>query len=389
MFTVAVAFSLNLMAVSDVELTNMRPNEVQIPARIQWEESENLRAPINYQMKAGGRDIKVQYSPIDGGQIFYLIPPNTLSGNDTIRGELQEQNIGGNQSDFHFVNRDNKQLYIYEGNQPVMAYNYGMISRIGVPKDRARASYVHPLYGMDGEIISDDFPEDHYHHRGLFWTWPQVIVGDEQVDLWHLNLGQQKFGEWLYRDQGSVAALLGVKNYWHVKGEKAVEETAEFVVYRAGAIGRAIDVKLRWRSLDKEVTIIGKKERGYGGFCFRPAPRDNDSIVITTNEGQQQDSNLVPFPWGDFSAKFRGRDTMSGLSIFVDENHWGFPPGWTLRHYGFLGVAWPGHKSVELPKEDSFEVNYRIWIHKGDALEGKVEEAYSFYQDPVILSPVE
>ena len=73
-----------------------------------------------------------------------------------------------------------------------------------VPADRARSSYVHPLYGLDGEVITDDFPKDHYHHRGLFWAWPHVRVGTEETDLWMLKGIRQQFERWLGREAMST-----------------------------------------------------------------------------------------------------------------------------------------------------------------------------------------
>jgi len=43
----------------------------------------------------------------------------------------------------------------------------------------SRSNYLHPVFGLDGEILTEDFPTDHLHHRGIFWTWHQ---------LWHDSL---------------------------------------------------------------------------------------------------------------------------------------------------------------------------------------------------------
>ena len=29
---------------------------------------------------------------------------------------------------------------------------------------------------LDGNVITEDFPADHGHHRGVFWAWHQVVV---------------------------------------------------------------------------------------------------------------------------------------------------------------------------------------------------------------------
>lgn len=79
---------------------------------------------------------------------------------------------------FHFTGLTEESLALFEGDRPVFVYNHGMIHQPGVPADRARSTYVHPLYGLDGEVLTDDFPADHTHHRGLFWAWPHVRVGE-------------------------------------------------------------------------------------------------------------------------------------------------------------------------------------------------------------------
>ena len=71
---------------------------------------------------------------------------------------------------FRFKEITDKSLGLFESDRPVLVYNHGVLSKAGVPADRNRSTYVHPLYGLDGEVLTDDFPKDHYHHRGLFWA---------------------------------------------------------------------------------------------------------------------------------------------------------------------------------------------------------------------------
>ena len=62
----------------------------------------------------------------------------------------------------------------------MLVYNHGVITDEKVPaKDarRSRACYIHPLWGLNGEVLTDDFPKDHYHHHGVFWAWPHVEIG--------------------------------------------------------------------------------------------------------------------------------------------------------------------------------------------------------------------
>ena len=48
-----------------------------------------------------------------------------------------------------------------------------------------RSGYVHPLYDLKGNVITEDMPEDHPYHRGIFWAWHQVVVDGKNVaDGW-------------------------------------------------------------------------------------------------------------------------------------------------------------------------------------------------------------
>ncbi len=48
-----------------------------------------------------------------------------------------------------------------------------------------RNNYIHPLWSLEGEALTEDAPDDHLHHRGIFWTWHQVLAGDVTCgDAW-------------------------------------------------------------------------------------------------------------------------------------------------------------------------------------------------------------
>ena len=84
----------------------------------------------------------------------------------------------------------------------------------GVAEKYRRSTYIHPLFDLRGNVISDDFPKDHLHHRGLSWTWAHVGVGGEVHDLWAGEGVRQVFEKWLAQENGPVCATIGVKNAW-------------------------------------------------------------------------------------------------------------------------------------------------------------------------------
>lgn len=275
-------------------------------------------------------------------------------------------------SPFRIADVDDRSVGIWEGDKPVLVYNQGVISREGVPADRARSSYVHPLYGLDGEVLSDDFPRDHYHHRGLFWAWPHVLIDGKEYDLWLLKGIRHKFERWLDRRAGPASATLGVENGWYVGDRRVLIERVWIDVHPAEGDARAIDLALTLIPDGAPVTLDGAEGKSYGGLNIRYAPgRD---VKITTPLGDGPDDLLMTrLPWADLSARFDG-DRTSGAAIFIAPDHPDYPPTWLTRHYGVLCVGWPGVTPKTLEPSRPTTLRYRTWIHRGPAIAGRLDQ---------------
>jgi hypothetical protein len=271
---------------------------------------------------------------------------------------------------FRMAAIDGGALGVWERDRPVLVYNHGVRSKAGVPDDRERSTYVHPLYGLDGDVLTDDFPKDHYHHRGLFWAWPHVRVGEREYDLWMLCGVRQQFVRWAEKKAGRDGAVLGVENGWYVGDRRVVKEEVRFAVAPADERGRTIDIELRLTALDEPVSLRGADGKGYGGLSLRFAPR-KETVVTTADGRQRRDLNLARLGWADLSATFDGR--ASGVAVFVRRDHPDCPPAWITREYGFLGVGWP----EELRPGREVVLRYRLWVHRGRPGVREFEEVYA------------
>ena len=69
-------------------------------------------------------------------------------------------------------------ILIVDGPQKVLKYQTETKSKAG---EYERCNYIHPLWGMDGQVLTEDFPSDHMHHRGIFWAWHQVWIGNQRI----------------------------------------------------------------------------------------------------------------------------------------------------------------------------------------------------------------
>ncbi|MBN2308829.1 MAG: PmoA family protein [Candidatus Hydrogenedentes bacterium] len=281
---------------------------------------------------------------------------------------------------------DGKALSVTEDGKPVLSYWY---TRVDAPEGVAdrfwRSSYIHPLYGLDGDVLTQDFPDDHRHHRGVFWAWPYCAVGERRMDTWAIGSVRQLFDKWLVREETPGYVRVGVQNLWRFDddAEPKVCEQVFFTVYPADDQGRAIDLALRFQNIAKEeVTFLGAKEsdKGYGGFCVRP-DKARAPFTFTTARGRAAEDVLqLDTPWADVSSQIAPGEAASGVAIFQHPGNPGYPHhGWILRHYGFLGASWPHNEPCRLAPGQSFELRYRLYIHRGTAEEAGVAAKFEAF----------
>jgi hypothetical protein len=279
---------------------------------------------------------------------------------------------------FQFADASPDSLRLSEGARPVLVYNHGVLRKAGVPADRARSTYVHPFFGLDGEMLTDDFPKDHYHHRGLFWAWPHVRVGTNHCDLWMLNGIAQRFERWLARETGPGGAVLGVENGWYVGDRKVMQERVWLRVFPTANGAQAMDVELTLIPQGQPISLTGAEGKSYGGLTLRYAPSTN--VVITTPQGNSpKDLPMTRLPWADLTAKYPDAPAPSGAAIFIAPDHPDYPPMWLTRHYGVLCVGWPGVDAKEFPAGEPIRCRYRVWIHRGATDKSAMEKVYAAY----------
>lgn len=267
---------------------------------------------------------------------------------------------------FRFRDVEGKSLELTDNGAPVYVYNYGAISKDGVPADRTRCCYLHPVYAPNGVVLTDDFPKDHYHHRGISWMWPIVTVDGQEFDLWTIKGMLAKFERWNRKEAGKSWAVLSFQNGWYIGDRKVVEETVEIVTHRAVQGRRDLDFTLHCRAVVEHVSIAGTRDsdKGYGGFNIRFSRRTGTRID-TAEAGDVPDSDLRPQPWAELTGDFDGK--RAGVRITIDPSNPGSPNGWCLRHYGFLGVDFPGLEPYRLDTRQALTMKFRVTLLAGPA----------------------
>jgi len=249
------------------------------------------------------------------------------------------------QGPFAWKDSGDGRVELLEGGKTALVYNYGPQLKPGAPENRRRCCYVFPVYTPAGVSLLDDFPKDHYHHRGLFWSWPIVETAGKQYDIWMNFTAKHRSAKTPAVRSDSKEALLEAENFWEAEGKDIVRERVRLRVLPTQGLSRELDVELTWEALGSPVTLQGSAEKGksYGGLSARFAPREG-TIVRADDEVLKRDEDLNPRRWAELEAVYGGKRAL--LRITPDEKNPGAPHQWCLRAYGFIGASFPGRTAT-------------------------------------------
>jgi hypothetical protein len=288
-------------------------------------------------------------------------------------------------SRFRFEAVSGKSLRLSEGGRSVLVYNHGDISNPNLPSSRSRSAYLHPIYGLDGEVLTDDFPKDHDYHRGLYWAWSHIKIDDKEYDSWSIRGIRTEFQRWVAQETKPDLAVLAMENGWFAGDKQVMGEKVRIEVHPASAESRAIDIELTWTPTDRPVALSGAEGKSYGGLTLRFGPRSKTIITVPTGRASE-DLVVTKLPWADFSGDLnKNGGGLSGAAVFVHPQHPDYPPTWMTRHYGVLAVGWPGVTPQTLLPGKSVTCRYRLWIHRGAPDAAKIQEAYEAYRATTAL----
>ena len=294
-------------------------------------------------------------------------------------------------SPFQIV-RDDSRIEVRDGSRPVLAFQFGS-RELSQPKAFRRAHYVHPLYSLDGEILTEDFPADHKHHRGIFWSWHQVTVdGRAAGDAW-LCRDFQWESKSVEATVSENTAQIRAAAIW--RSPAIVDDEGKPVAIASDSVSvsihpivndrRDIDFEISLQALVPSVRIGGSDDpKGYGGFSTRL--RMPDDLQFQSEAGFIEPDKLavvagrwMVFRSDHFSYAILAHRENPGLAqrenpgLTQREN-----PGltnkenpvesnqWILRRKRSMqNSVFPGRHSVPLSQDQATVLRYRLVVFDG------------------------
>lgn len=279
------------------------------------------------------------------------------------------------------VSKNEEGIAVTEEGEKVLFYQQKAKSLNG---EYERANYVHPLYGLNGEVLSEDFPEDHYHHRGIFWAWHQILLNGEQVaDAWDCNNVSWEVKK-AKAKVTNKAVKIRTKTLWRSQLDSTISKTTALfkekttiTIYPSEGDYRIIDFQIQLFPLKEGLAIGGSTDsKGYGGFSPRIKLPDDIRFISNQGEVKAQTNGLEAGPWMDMLGTFDGENP-TGVAIITHPKYPSAQQLWILRDKRSMqNAAYPGNQAIPLVKSKALELRYRMVLHEQDVEEGLIDELY-------------
>ena len=263
--------------------------------------------------------------------------------------------------------------WIYENGEKVLFYQARTKDLDG---QRPRANYIHPLYNVNGEVITEDFPKDHLHHRGIFCTWHQVLVEGKKIgDAWECKdfiWDVQRYDAQQGEDKSiSLAShILWKSPQWKNQDgemEAFVKEKMEITVYPKSDNYRILDFEISLLAMESDVKIGGSDDhKGYGGFSVRMKMPDDLTFASENGFVTPQVGQVEAGSWMDISGSLNKPNEKEGVAIICHPDNPMYPEKWILRKQGSMqNPVFPGREPLSLSMTEPLVLKYRLIVYAG------------------------
>jgi len=278
--------------------------------------------------------------------------------------------------------------------------------------------FLYPVIGPDGFCVTRSVPTlgDHPHHKGISLALGEVSDerGKRGVNFWGLGIiGDPTHGRVIHQkfnslEQGPVFIRIREENIWkqndelkgrniEKRGKILMRELRTITLWNVSPI-RIIDIHSVLIPATDEIVLNEDprraKENGPLRIRVADSMRGNVAGTIVNSEGGRTEKECWGrrARWVDYYGPVIPGGPINGIAAMDHPENVRHPPGWHVRDYGLFAVnpfcsmkpEWPDQGPIYLSKEKDEKLNlkYRIYIHRGDEKEGRVEQKWQDWVNP-------
>lgn len=290
------------------------------------------------------------------------------------------------------VRQEESSLEITARGGRVIRYNHGyVVPPIGDDPRYIRSGYIHPAWSPAGLMVTEDFPADHLHHKGIWSAWTKTQFEGRHPDFWNLKggTGTVRFSGFGWNVSGPVfggfAANMVHTDLSAPTPKAALNEQWDVRVWNIGGQDKGYwlwDLTSVQNAASESPLHL--PEYRYGGFGFRGSVDwVDENLHLLTSEGKTRaDGHGTKSRWCDMSGPIGAG--YAGVTILTHPSNFQFPQPMRIWDKGgtFFCYAPPLDGDFDIEPGKDFVSRYRYFVHDGKADQPTIERVWNDFANP-------
>ena len=291
------------------------------------------------------------------------------------------------------IQRTGKKLKITAKGKLLMEYQAepGEFPRENIKPLFRRGGYLHPIYSLSGKTITDDFPPNHIHHHGIWFSWSLAEFEGRKTDFWNMGDGKGRVDfvkvskTWSGPVHGGFTAEHRQVDMTGPQAKAALDETWEVRAYNCSPADRYWIFDLVCRQECATSQLVKFPENRYGGLGLRGnwAWNGKDAVKFLTSDGltDRVKAHTMKARWCDMHGVIDGEPV--GIAIMGHSKNFRAPEPMRVHPTEpFFNFAPQQAGDFEITPGKPMEWRYRMVIHDGPPDRELLDRLWNAYVDP-------
>ena len=257
-----------------------------------------------------------------------------------------------------------------------------------------RGAYLHPLRTPKGHaVVTDDFPPNHIHHHGVWWSWTKTEFDGRKPDFWNMGDGRGRVDFVALDAQWSGPVHAGFRSRHDFvdltapKPVVALHETWQVTAYTPYGFQDHWLLDLVSEQRCATTRALKLPEYHYGGLGLRGngAWNGKDAVSFLTADGEtdREQGNTRKARWCDMHGKLDGAE--AGIAILCHPSNFRAPQPMRIHPTEpFFCYAPQQGGDMEIKPGDTYVSRYRFVIHDGLMDKAVLDRLWNDYAHPPV-----
>ena len=284
-------------------------------------------------------------------------------------------------------------LTISFNGKPLLIYHFNTVyPPKGIDTNYKRSGFIHPLYTLNGQVLTRIQPPDHYHHYGIWNPWTHTFFEGDTVDFWNIKgrQGTVRFAKFTAKSTTSLYAeytalhehvvfkkdgseKIALNEWQTVRVDEPLRHTNSYVV--------DITSKMQCAS-QSPLLIVAYRYAGLGWRATEYWNKDNSEML--TSEGKTRDNtDNTKGRWIIVYGTLPGNDE-GGILMLSHPSNYNHPEPlriWDKKANGgrgdvFANFAPTKDKDWLLEPGKTYTLKYRLVVFNGKFDANRAENAW-------------